>query len=299
MCVIICVENGEYPSKKTLKNAESVNNDGGSIAWLNKDGTKSYKKGIKSKEIHSIINKRLIPQGIETAIIHFRIASIGGVKKKLCHPFEISGKVELNMEHMNTTRDLLFHNGTWSEYAEVLVEYLKSVKTPQLIPRGEYSDSRIMAYLASKIGHKAMAKQVKGWNKVAILTDKGIKRYGSNWCDVKNNKCSNNYFIPVKYNETNMPFSWGTYTNGYNTGITKAKDIDTIGYLNQDEIMEVAHLTERFGVTEEDIGVMLSDGSSVYDLAQRLEMEETMISTNYKLEDEAKYMNYDNGRKHD
>jgi len=293
MCVIICVEDGEYPSKKTLKNAESVNPHGGSIAWLNKDGTKSYKKGIKSKEIHNIINKKLIPQGIETAIIHFRIASIGGIKKKLCHPFEISGKVELNMENMNTTKDLLFHNGTWSEYEEALIEYLKSAKTPQLIPRGEYSDSRIMAYLASKIGYKAIAKQVKGWDKVAILTDKGIKRYGSNWCDVKNNKCSNNYFLPVKYNDIDV-LNWGTYTSGYNKGFTKAKDVDTIGYLNEDEILEMNHLIERFGVSEAEIGDMLGDGSSIYDLSQRLEMEESMLTKHYSIEDEVKYMNDEN-----
>jgi predicted glutamine amidotransferase len=296
MCVIICVEDGEYPSKKTLKNAESVNNDGGSIAWLNKDGTKSYKKGIKSKEIHSIINKKLIPQGIETAIIHFRIASIGSVKKKLCHPFEISGKVELNTEHMNTTRDLLFHNGTWSEYEEVLIEYLKSVKTPQLIPRGEYSDSRIMAFLASKMGYKAMAKQVKGWNKVAILTDKGIKRFGNNWCDVKNNKCSNNYFVPVKYTAVKNGYLGDTYVNGWNTGFGKAPDI--LGYLTEDELLEMSNLMDRFELSETEIGYMLSDGTSIYDLEQRLEMEESMSLKNYSIEDGINYLNDDYGRKH-
>ncbi len=299
MCVISLVEDGVFPSKKTLKQMESLNSDGGSIAWLNKNGTKSYKKGIKAKEIHSIINKRLIPQGIETAIIHFRIASIGGVKKKLCHPFEISSKVDLNLETNNTTKDLLFHNGTWSEYAEELVEYLKKQKAPITIPRGEYSDSRIMAYLAHKIGHKGMAKLVKGWNKVAVLTSKGIIKYGNNWCEVKNNECSNNYFVPTKNT------GWGGYNNAftsydykndtYTSGVTKYKskdgDKDLIGYLDEEEEQEMNVLLDRYNVTEEEIAGMLSDGTSIYDIERRLDDEEAMlVQENISIEDQVRYM---------
>jgi len=287
MCVISLVEDGVYPSKKTLKQMESLNSHGGSIAWLNKNGTKSYKKGIKAKEIHSIINKKLIPQGVETAIIHFRIASIGGIKKKLCHPFEISSKVEMNLEVDNTTKDLLFHNGTWSEYAEELVKFLKKQKTPVNIPRGEYSDSRIMAYLSHKLGHKGMAKLVSGWNKVAVLTSKGIIKYGSNWCEVKNNQCSNDYFVPTKT-------SWGTsysyndgfgdYNDSYTTGLSKyrrqhksSKQEDLIGYLDDDEMIEMTNLMDRYGVTEGEIAELLSDGTSIYDLERRLDTEEALL----------------------
>ena len=59
MCVIITVEDGDFPNNKTLKSAESLNGDGGGIAWLNKDGTKSYRKGITAKKIIKIINHDL------------------------------------------------------------------------------------------------------------------------------------------------------------------------------------------------------------------------------------------------
>ena len=81
MCVIICIEDGKYPSKSTLEDAESMNSHGGSIAWLDKNGRKNYQKGIKAKAIMKIINKQLKPKGIETAIIHLRIASVGTVNK--------------------------------------------------------------------------------------------------------------------------------------------------------------------------------------------------------------------------
>ena len=112
MCIIICVEDGHFPTKATLKSAESLNSDGGAIAWLNKDGTMSYKKGIKASKISKIIKNQLTPNHVKTAIIHFRIASVGGVKPQLCHPFEITEEVTLNMKAVKTTKELLFHNGT-------------------------------------------------------------------------------------------------------------------------------------------------------------------------------------------
>ena len=105
MCVIICIEDGKYPSKSTLEDAESMNCHGGSIAWLDKQGRKYYQKGIKAKAITKIINKQLKPKGIKTAIIHFRIASVGNVNKKLCHPFEITSRVDLNLSGERMTTD--------------------------------------------------------------------------------------------------------------------------------------------------------------------------------------------------
>jgi hypothetical protein len=286
MCVIICVDDGKYPSKDTLRSAEDMNSHGGSIAWLNKDGTKSYKKGITAKRISKIINGKLIPQGLTTAIIHFRIASVGGVKRNLNHPFEISSKVELNMEKYNTTKDLLFHNGTWGEYTEVLVEYLKTCKNTPTIPRGNYSDSRVMAYLAHKIGAKNMARKVVGFNKVAILTSKGIVKYGAGWCNYKGNKCSNDYFVP-----TLNTWSFDSVPAKHNdTFVTK----DPLGYLNSDELIEMTNIMDIYGLTAEEIAEMMSDGTSIYDIGCRIELEDDrMASMNF--EDEVANHNGMNG----
>ena len=202
MCVIICIEDGKYPSKSTLEDAESMNSHGGSIAWLDKQGRKYYQKGIKAKAITKIINKQLKPKGIKTAIIHFRIASVGNVNKKLCHPFEITSRVDLNLSGERMTTDLLFHNGTWTEYAEEMLVFLGKHSKPMTIPYGEFSDSRVMAYLAKRMGVKKMAKLVTGWNKIAVLTSEGINRYGTGWVKHKGNTCSNDYFVPTMINHT-------------------------------------------------------------------------------------------------
>jgi hypothetical protein len=281
MCVIICVDDGNFPSKDTLRSAEDMNSHGGSIAWLNKDGTKSYKKGITAKRISKIINRKLIPQGLTTAIIHFRIASVGGVKRNLNHPFEISNKVELNMEKYNTSKDLLFHNGTWEEYNDVLVQYLKTCKNTPTIPRGNYSDSRVMAYLAHKMGAKTMASKVVGFNKVAILTSKGIVKYGAGWCNYKGNKCSNNYFVPTLN-------TWTFDNKQPNT----FKDLvgDPLGYLNADELIELTNIMDIYGVSAEEVAEMMSDGSSIYDIGCRIELEDERVAS-MNFEDEVAYHN--------
>jgi predicted glutamine amidotransferase len=264
MCVIICIEDGKYPSKSTLEDAESMNSHGGSIAWLDKQGRKYYQKGIKAKAITKIINKQLKPKGIKTAIIHFRIASVGNVNKKLCHPFEITSRVDLNLKGERMTTDLLFHNGTWTEYAEEMLEFLGKHSKPMTIPYGEFSDSRVMAYLAKRMGVKKMAKRVTGWNKIAVLTSDGIVRYGTGWVKHKGNTCSNDYFVATTnqwgFND-DTPYTFAGY------------GVNDQDYLNEEEKKTVVELKKEYDLTDDDINQYLDYGYSVDDIAFVVDQE--------------------------
>ena len=264
MCVIICIEDGKYPSKSTLEDAESMNCHGGSIAWLDKQGRKYYQKGIKAKAITKIINKQLKPKGIKTAIIHFRIASVGNVNKKLCHPFEITSRVDLNLSGERMTTDLLFHNGTWTEYAEEMLVFLGKHSKPMTIPYGEFSDSRVMAYLAKRMGVKKMAKLVTGWNKIAVLTSDGITRYGTGWVKHKGNTCSNDYFVPTAnqwgFND-DKPYTFAGY------------GVNDQDYLNDEEKKTVVELKKDYELTDDDINQYLDYGYSVDDIAFVVDQE--------------------------
>ena len=264
MCVIICIEDGKYPSKSTLEDAESMNSHGGSIAWLDKNGKKNYQKGIKAKAITKIINKQLKPKGIQTAIIHFRIASVGNVNKALCHPFEITNRVELNLSGERMSTDLLFHNGTWSEYAEEMLEFLGKHNKPLTIPYGEFSDSRVMAFLAKRMGVKKMAKKVTGWNKIAVLTSDGIKRYGTGWVKHDGNLCSNDYFLPTQnmwsFND-DKPYTFAGY------------GVNDTSYLNDTEMKVVEKLKKEYDITDDDINQYLDVGYSVHDIAFVIDQE--------------------------
>ena len=277
MCVIICIEDGKYPSKSTLEDAESMNSHGGSIAWLDKNGKKYYQKGIKAKAITKIINKQLKPKGIQTAIIHFRIASVGNVNKALCHPFEITNRVELNLSGERMSTDLLFHNGTWSEYAEEMLEFLGKHNKPLTIPYGEFSDSRVMAFLAKRMGIKKMAKKVTGWNKIAVLTSDGIKRYGTGWVKHDGNLCSNDYFLPTQnmwsFND-DKPYTFAGY------------GVNDTSYLNDTEMKVVEELKKEYDIDDDDINQYLDVGYSVHDIAFVIDQEIKEMKAVEGIEDE-------------
>ncbi len=217
MCVIINIEDGKFPKSQTLKDAESLNSHGGSIAWLEK-GKINYRKGLKAKKIIKIIEKRLIPNKVKTAIIHFRIASVGNVNPKLCHPFPISKEVKTDLHVDDSKFDLLFHNGTISNWEKMLIKSIQD--NPAKIPKGELSDSRVIAFLLNRHGNDIIKDSQM--NKFSILTHKGIVKFGT-WVKVDDNQCSNDYFVK-KSATTNSTFN---YDNAWYGGYG---DYDTSNY---------------------------------------------------------------------
>ena len=201
MCVILLVEDGKFPKKALLKNAEMMNGDGGSIAWI-ENNRLHYKKGINANKVNKIIKNKLKPNNVKTAIIHFRIASVGEVKKSLCHPFPISKSVKLDLDGDNLTDDLLFHNGTITDWQDYLIDALQRYNIKMI--KGDLSDSRVFARLVKLYGDTILNQNLAG-NKFAILTKDGIKKYGS-WVNVESIVCSNNYF------EATDAYPFGNYS---------------------------------------------------------------------------------------
>jgi len=170
-----------------LKSGEQTNPDGAGIAWIDR-GQVRYRKGLKLKQIAKLCKKLPLPY-----IVHFRITSVGKTTPGLCHPFPISPTANTNTS--GSAKSVLFHNGTWDQWESNLLEYILDTKQ---IPTGDLSDSRVMAMLASQYGPKYLAKKVTGWNKIAILTPKGIKKLGAGWVNVDKVHCSNDYFQPAQ-----------------------------------------------------------------------------------------------------
>ena len=161
------------------------------------------------------------------------------------------------------TTDLLFHNGTWTEYAEEMLVFLGKHSKPMTIPYGEFSDSRVMAYLAKRMGVKKMAKLVTGWNKIAVLTSDGITRYGTGWVKHKGNTCSNDYFIPTAtqwYND-DTPYTFAGY------------GVNDQDYLNEEEKKTVVKLKKDYDLSDDDINQYLDYGYSVDDIAFVVDQE--------------------------
>jgi len=188
MCVIICCDKKSgHITKKMLKNAEQSNNDGMGLAWINKNNKVQWVKGLTSKNMLKLI-KKLKPSLKRGYIVHARIASIGDVCPALTHPFEISINANDSLTGESDV-GVLFHNGTWSDHEEYMMKTL--IKTNTKMYEGKNSDSRSMAFLAHKFGINFLSLIPD--QKIAVLTPKGIKRFG-NFPKVDDFYCSNNYF---------------------------------------------------------------------------------------------------------
>lgn len=277
MCVILVIDDGKFPKKQMLKDAEMMNPDGGAIAWL-ENGKIFYKKGIKAKTIHKLIKQKLTPKGIKEAIIHFRITSVGETTKELCHPFPICYDVPLDLSVENSDIPVLFHNGTIEEWESMLIKAMQKTGIPIL--QGDLSDSRVMAQLFMLYGDKIL-NTFTDFNKFAILSKDGIKKYGA-WVNVKKISCSNDHFEDTFTYESgyNEGFSIYDYHRTDDSLLLDNDDEDQIinsysevsSYiLTQDDKIIYDELTSFHGITDGELLSYLDDGWSLEEIRTYVE----------------------------
>jgi hypothetical protein len=189
MCVIFLV-NKVRPTTEMAEKAWNANRDGGGIAWREKKNgvTKvCWKKGIMNKE--DMI--KLCAETPTPYVAHFRVASVGGVKPELTHPFLIAPSAPLELEG-ETEGGVLFHNGHWSEWQDKCLN--AAIYGNVDIPVGAWSDTRGMAWLSQLYGHGFM--EFLPNQKGIIMTPEGMDIFtGNGWEKVNDVWCSNKYFL--------------------------------------------------------------------------------------------------------
>lgn len=161
-----------------------------SIPVLNDDGSPKMKVRWK-KAITDIEEAVKLSQELPLPyVLHCRIPSIGGPNIDLTHPFPVCKDVRLDHEG-EIEGDVLFHNGTWSKYDSEMFKaaLLRGVK----LPRGPFSDSRMMAWLDHLLGHGFLDAIEE---KVIIFGPYEIEIFGQNkgWECVNDIWCSNGGF---------------------------------------------------------------------------------------------------------
>ncbi len=184
MCVIMACTK-QRPSYTDLWDASVANRDGAGVAWI-KDGRVYYRKGIrKIKNLYKITESVPFP-----FMVHFRMATEGGVSKELCHPFPVTRNSPLATE--GSARKVLMHNGHWGAWSEklTLVERITGLHAPY----GIYSDSRAAAWITSVYGEGALTDIAKAAGKFATLTVEGIRLHGHPWTMEKGMTLSNIHF---------------------------------------------------------------------------------------------------------
>lgn len=181
MCVIITsTSSAQRPTLRQLELCEVANSHGSGIAWA--DGKRvRYAKNWSVEKIHAHLAAVAGP-----AIIHFRIASVGGVKADLCHPFPITHAAELQQH--GSARRVIFHNGTWSDWRRYADHF--SITYPRKEP---VSDTRVAASIVARFGFDWLERA--DYCRWAMLDADGIHRIGQ-WVKVGPCHYSNNYWLP-------------------------------------------------------------------------------------------------------
>lgn len=184
MCVIITTPNRAHrPTLAQLGQCERANRHGSGLAWLNGKRVE-YCKNLPDSEIHRLLGEISGP-----AIVHFRIASVGGVDPQLCHPFPVTHRAELRQQ--GTARSVLFHNGTWVEHSAAAKHY--GLAFPKREPA---SDTRLAAALVARFGFDWLKRaEYCRW---AMLDRKGIRRIGK-WTPIGGCHYSNTHWQPSTF----------------------------------------------------------------------------------------------------
>lgn len=159
MCIAIAKPSGAYVTNKHLKTAWNNNPDGAGFAFITKKGSVRIKKGYMTFKAFQKDYYRLVGKDT-TAIIHFRIATSGGVNKRNTHPWFINQNCALIhngvMSHVPLIDEELSDTGNFVRY------FMKNINK---------------RFLASPMFIPLTEKQIGYGNKLVILHsefEKGI-----------------------------------------------------------------------------------------------------------------------------
>jgi len=167
MCLALIAETAR-PDAQEIIDAAATNRDGIGVAYREPENRLiTWKKGLSVEEAQELATSLPLP-----FILHFRLATHGGMSPLLCHPFPVSRNVGVTLQ--GQAKELLFHNGVWNEHT-------KFQRRAAL--RGPVSDTRIMAYVLWKEAQNVNQESVADFlaqqaGKLALFTADGIRTYG-------------------------------------------------------------------------------------------------------------------------
>lgn len=164
MCLLLEMRDGR-PKDRYIENAATTNSDGIGCAWREK-GYLRFKKGLTVQDAKDFAANA--PLG---SLLHFRMASVGGVSPKLIHPFKIS--LDSPLKQQGKANRLLFHNGSWSDWKKSLINHLSARVT---LPTDIWSDTRAIAVMTAIHGNdflESISKFANGYaGKFIVMTPK-------------------------------------------------------------------------------------------------------------------------------
>jgi hypothetical protein len=156
MCVI-AISLGEKVSREVFERMWRSNDDGFGLVYRARGGV-GIVKGIMDEEEAWEAYAQL-PEGVPH-VLHFRLATHGGVRPELTHPFVVSEESSI-VEAGVVTEPVLAHNGVWGLYA---------AKQRELKLGGPVSDSRVLAAWLGRLAKERPLREVLEENYYEIVS---------------------------------------------------------------------------------------------------------------------------------
>lgn len=147
MCIIAVCKSRKLTAEE-ISYCFSRNSHGAGIAYRHR-GKVVVVKGLMKEEdlIAEYSAVKTFPH-----VVHFRLASAGGVCRELTHPFPITPEASVALDYV-TKDDVLFHNGSVSGWKDALLAMVPAlVMQGKKLPDGPWSDTRAVALMASLAG---------------------------------------------------------------------------------------------------------------------------------------------------
>ena len=168
-----------------LRAARAANPDGDGVAWV-ENGAVVWEKALSlGGRLDALVAKVPLP-----FVVHYRIATAGGVSNQLCHPFVIAPGSPL-AEKGATDVGVLFHNGHAFGF-DAAHEHLEG---PVSDSRGVASHLATHAMTDNRLDEKKVETELSKilGGLYAILTPKRLKLVG-HWTEQKGIYLSNTSF---------------------------------------------------------------------------------------------------------
>lgn len=180
MCVAVLIETQAGVSDDDIRKMASANPHGGGVAWCDGDLI-HYRKGLDADDVI-----KMLPYLPRPFFLHFRIATRGGQKPELTHPFPIGYEALTRAEDLTgSSRGVLIHNGTWSDFHKYI---------PIGVSYSNVSDTQIAAYVA---GFDESILDHVGWSN-ALMVAAGDGRVNvtlrGQWTEIDGNQFSNTHW---------------------------------------------------------------------------------------------------------
>lgn len=148
MCIIAVSPIGEKVSREVFRRMWRANDDGFGMLFRTKEGIGLIKGLMDFQEAWEHYTD--LPDGVPH-VLHFRLATHGGVRPELTHPFIVHENSPLYLRGV-VRAPVLAHNGVWNLY---------SIKFPKANLNGPVSDSRVLAaYLGAMRQERRSLKEV-------------------------------------------------------------------------------------------------------------------------------------------